>query len=194
VSGIGERQGRHHVLAGMDSRSDAELVAAANDGDGPALEGVYVRHRDWVHGLAWRWLGDEDAAWDVCQEVFRYLMSRIPRLVLTARLRTFLWPVVRNLCAERRRRAMRETAVPAVDPAVLDRGAGTGETAEALAAVLRSLPAPQLDVVLLRLVDGFSTQEAAQALGVPPGTVKSRLHLALRRLSEEPGTKNLLIS
>lgn len=176
----------------MDPRTDLQLVEAANGGDADALEALYLRHRDWVHGLAWRWLGRDDEAWDVTQETFRYLMSRIPGLVLTARLRTLLWPVVRSLCSERRRKGRREATLPAVDPAALDSRAARGESKEALAAVLRLLPDAHADVVLLRYVDGLSLEEIGQLLEIPLGTVKSRLHHALRRLGEDGRTKKLL--
>lgn len=176
----------------QDPRSDHDLVAAANAGDARALEALYLRHRDWVHGLAWRWLGDPDAAWDVCQETFRYLLDRIPGLVLTARLRTFLWPVVRGLCRDRHRRAAREIPSMAIAPAVLDRAMGGGEVREALMAVLRSLTEAQREVVVLRFVDGFSLDEISHLVDVPLGTVKSRLHHALQRLRADPSTKKLL--
>ena len=72
-----------HIAA---SPSDIELVAAINDGDAAAFEVLYFRHRDWVVALAYRFIGDSDAALDVMQETFMYLLKKFPGFRLTANL------------------------------------------------------------------------------------------------------------
>jgi RNA polymerase sigma-70 factor (ECF subfamily) len=67
--------------------------------------------------------------------------------------------------------------------------ATSSEGRAGLAGVLAQLPEPQREVLLLRFVDGFSLEEIAGALHVPPGTVKSRLHHALAALRRDPLTK-----
>ncbi|MCK5113686.1 MAG: hypothetical protein KAR11_02865 [Phycisphaerae bacterium] len=78
-------------------RSDEELVELANEGDEEAFEALYGRYRDWVCRLAWRFTGNEDQALDVLQETFFYLLKKLPNLKLTARMTTFLYPVVKHL-------------------------------------------------------------------------------------------------
>ena len=90
-----------------DARTDLELVAAVNRGDAAAFEALYIRYRDWVVSLAHRFTGDPDLALDVLQETFLYFLKRFPGFHLTAQLKTFLYPAVRNLSIAARRKAAR---------------------------------------------------------------------------------------
>ncbi|HEY2329127.1 MAG TPA: sigma factor, partial [Verrucomicrobiae bacterium] len=81
----------------LETRTDLELIAAINGGDTSAFEVLYLRYRDWVTGLAHRFTEDNDLALDVLQETFLYFLKKFPGFVLTAQLKTFLYPVVKNL-------------------------------------------------------------------------------------------------
>ena len=174
-----------------DSRSDQELIAAINDGDPDAFEALYYRYRDWVVGLAHRFTGDRELALDVLQETFLYFVKKFPGFRLTAQLRTFLYPAVRNLSIAARRKAERfqsdanETgtiaAVITTDPLV--------SRDESLTAALTLLSDGHREVLLLRFVDGLSLAEIAETMNIPLGTVKSRLHNALETLRNDPRTK-----
>ena len=94
-------------LPPTDPRSDDELVAAANAGDSAAFDAIYYRHRDWAIGLAYRFVGDRDDALDVVQDAFLYLLRKFPGFRLIARMTTFLYPVIRNLALQRRRKTSR---------------------------------------------------------------------------------------
>lgn len=165
-------------------REDARLVDAANRGDRAALEALYDRHRDWVAGLAHRLTGHRDDALDVLQEAFLYFFRKFPGFEKRARIRTFLYPVVRNLAIDAGRRRRRQPTVQgppdAAAPAARDPGAERDE----LAARLVSLDSDHREVVLLRFADDFELAEIAAALEIPLGTVKSRLHHALKKLKE----------
>src|SRR5213594_1361660 len=89
----------------LDARSDLELIAAINDGEAAAFEALYFRYRDWVVGLAHRFTGDSDSALDVLQETFLYFLRKFPGFRLTASLKTFLYPAIRNLSIAARRKA-----------------------------------------------------------------------------------------
>ena len=173
------------------SPSDVELVAAINRGDAAAFEVLYFRHRDWVAGLAYRFTGDSDAALDVMQETFLYFLRKFPGFRLTANLKTFLYPAVRNLSIAARRKAARYQATPAEmeqlehAPAPPAAGAEVGD----LQIVLAALPEEQREVLLLRFVDGLSLAEIAAAMDIPLGTVKSRLHNALQTLRQDERTR-----
>lgn len=164
--------------------SDLDLVRAINAGDARAFETLYYRYRDWVVRLARRSTGDDADALDVMQETFTYLYRKFPGFVLTARVTTFLWPVVRNLSLQaRRKRAMSL----AIDDAALDLPAKAPATGpDDLMDVLSSLSHEHRQVVLMRFVDDLSMEEIAQLLSVPVGTVKSRLHHAIGQLRENP--------
>src|SRR2546426_7735509 len=90
-----------------DPRSDQQLIAAINGGDTDAFEVLYHRYRDWVVNLAYRFTGDRELALDVLQETFLYFVKKFPGFKLTAQLRTFLYPAVRNLSTGIRRKAER---------------------------------------------------------------------------------------
>src|SRR6266571_9345084 len=91
----------------QDSRSDLELISAINSGDDSAFEVLYYRYRDWVVALAFRLTGDRELALDVLQETFLYFVKKFPGFRLTAQLKTFLYPAVRNLSIAARRKAER---------------------------------------------------------------------------------------
>jgi len=175
----------------QDSRSDGELIAAINRGEADAFEVLYRRYQDWVVNLACRFTGDRDLALDVLQDTFLYFLKKFPGFELTAQLKTFFYPAVRNLSIAARRKAERcqakEGEWQAVESAV---AAGPGPGAqEGLASALACLPDKQREVLLLRFVDGFSLEEVAEALAIPLGTVKSRLHHALETLRHNPATR-----
>jgi RNA polymerase sigma-70 factor (ECF subfamily) len=171
---------------------DLALVDAANRGDAGAFERLYRRHRDWTVRLAFRFTRDRDLALDVLQETFVYLLSKFPGFALRARLTTFLYPVVRHLAIEARRKSSR--AAPAGDglpdlPAPPP--APDGIAHPALARALETLPEAQRETLLMRFVDGMALDEIALALRIPLGTVKSRLHHALSALKGDVNLKNL---
>jgi len=174
----------------LEQLNDFELVEAINEGDEAAFETLYYRHRDWVLNLALRWTGNREAALDVLQEVFFSLAKRCPGFRLTARLQTFLYPVIRNLSVTALRKNERyqlddthlqQLEAPPANSAVAEQ--------QNLQAVLDTLSPAHRDVLLLRFVDDLSLEEIADVLGIPLGTVKSRLHNALTTLRKDERTK-----
>ena len=187
VETVAESAGR------ADLPDDAELVAAINQGDHVAFESLYRRHRDWTVNLAFRFTGDESLALDVMQETFLYLLRKFPGFELRASLRTFLYPAVRNLSIAARRKAGRcqagagEEDILATLPAPEIAASGSDD----LTAVLAGLTEEHREVLLQRFVDGLSLEEISVAMEIPLGTVKSRLHNALKLLRENPRTREL---
>lgn len=174
----------------MDDWSDLEIVAAINGGDEAAFETLYYRHRDWVVSLALRWTGDRELALDVLQETFFVLAKKFPGFVLTAKLQTFLYPVVRNLAITAHRKVERCQTGEVPDIAATEPVGGMLPGDEALREVLAALGEEHREVLLLRFVDGLSLAEIAEALEIPLGTVKSRLHNGLKTLREDIRTRS----
>jgi RNA polymerase sigma-70 factor (ECF subfamily) len=175
----------------LEELSDNELVDAINEGDEGAFEALYYRYRDWAVHLAFRWTGNRELALDVLQETFFSFAKRFPGFRLTARLQTFLYPVIRNIAISARRKherydlddsKLQNLCAPASSPT---KAAADQE----LQAVLEGLGQGHRDVLILRFVDGLSLEEIADVLGVPLGTVKSRLHNALTTLRKDERTK-----
>ncbi|MCL5281724.1 MAG: RNA polymerase sigma factor [Planctomycetes bacterium] len=170
---------------------DEELLQRANGGDPDAFETLYRRYRDWAHRLAWRCTGNEQDALDVLQETFIYLLQKLPGLQLTASMTTFLYPVVKHLSLNLRRRRHPETdeEILLAIPAPAEPFAPRTELAAALAA----LSEEQREVVLMRFLDDMSLDEIATALDVPTGTIKSRLHRALGILRDDPRSREYFL-
>ena len=177
-------------MADSDQRSDQDLVRAANRGEVKAFEALYFRYRDWVVSLAYRFTGNRDDALDVLQETFAYLLRKFPGFGLTASMKTFLYPAVKNLSVAIRRKRKRFAGDAEVLTGVAAPAEPRRASREELAAVLAALDDAHRGVLLMRFVDGMALAEIADALGIPLGTVKSRLHNALGRLRDDPRTRN----
>jgi RNA polymerase sigma-70 factor (ECF subfamily) len=167
-----------------DPRSDQDLVAAANGGDPSAFDALYHRHKAWVLSLATRFTGDTDQALDVLQETFIYLLSKFPGFRLTSRLTTFLYPAVKNISIAVRRKSAKfgSGGQQPFDTLPAPVAAQPNE----LTAIVSGLSETHREAVLMRFVDGLSLEEIGVALGIPLGTVKSRLHNALATLRADP--------
>jgi len=174
-----------------DSPSDQQLIAAVNDGDAAAFEVLYFRYRDWVVNLAHRFTGSEDLALDVMQETFLYFLKKFPDFHLTANLKTFLYPAVKNLSIAARRKAGRYQSTE-VEQQILEQLATNAPQpcrSSELSAALMNLSEAHREVLLLRFVDDLSIAEIAETTAIPLGTVKSRLHNALAALREDKRAK-----
>ena len=168
----------------VDARTDEELVAAVNDGDADAFAALYYSYRDWVVRLAWRFTGHDQDALDVLQETFAYLLGKFPGFSLSARMTTFLYPVVKNTALNLRRKNARYASggealseIPA--PPEPD------DSRSELSVCLTDLPDPQREVLLMRYVDDLTLSQIATALAIPVGTVKSRIYHALQTLRSD---------
>ena len=189
------------MARGWDRRSDRELVELCNRGSRDeavqAFETLYRRHRDYVTRVSLRFGADREGAVDVLQETFLYLLKKFPPegggLVLTAQLRSLLYPVAKHLTLSSLRQRTRIDDSEEFDPDRLPAPGGT-DPAERdparLSAALARLSVERREVVLLRFVDDMSLQDIADTLSIPLGTVKSRLHLAVRELRESPEIKD----
>ena len=173
---------------GNDPRTDLELVAALNRGEDRAFDALYFRYRDWVTRLAMRFTRSADDSLDVMQETFLYVFGKFPGFTLSARMTTFLYPVVRNLsiAARRKKRGM-QTLELLTEPTG---AAGVEDDPLAdLRVVMARLPETHREVMLMRFVDDMTVPEIALAMGIPEGTVKSRLHHAIANLRDDPAAR-----
>lgn len=171
---------------------DSVLLARVCAGDHAALGTLYTRHASLVFGLARRVTRDEQLARDITQDVFTYLWERPDRVDQTrGSLRTYLAVVAHRRAVDEVRRAERRARIE-VDVATpeFEDGPETAVVEEAaqrwrrdrLQAALRTLSAEQRTALGLAYFDGLTYRQVAQALGLPEGTVKSRLRLALHKL------------
>ena len=181
------------AMPGWDEHDDQELIAAANRGEEWGAEALYLRYRNWILQLAYRLTGDREVALDVLQESFVYLLSRFPGFELRCPMKGFLYPVVRFRCAQvfrNRGPRLRSLEEAEIDPPAQER-AGRGDAVEALTQVLGQLGEVHREVMILRFVDGLPLSAIAEAMEIPIGTVKSRLHKAVLSLREDPRTRKI---
>ncbi|MHC5113357.1 MAG: RNA polymerase sigma factor [Planctomycetota bacterium] len=171
--------------------TDAELVDAANRGDAAAFAQLYERYRDWVVAVARRFTSNEALALDVMQDTFVYFLGKFPGFELRAQIKTFLYPVIRHNAAALLRRRRHAAGVGADESRAPSAPDATDETLAALADAMAALPDTHREALILRFADRLSVPEMAAALGVPQGTVKSRIHNALQAIKGDPRLADL---
>ena len=172
---------------------DPALIHRINEGDGEAFEILYRRHRDWVFRMACRLTGSTHLADDVLQETFCYFLGKFPGFDLRCGLRTFFYPVVRNLSLNVVKKARRYDGGPEAE-AHLEKLAAPQRAAEgddAIREIIAGLSADHREILLLRFVDGMTLPEIAELTAIPLGTAKSRLHYALGALRNHPALLEL---
>jgi RNA polymerase sigma-70 factor (ECF subfamily) len=187
-----EEIGRY--IAGVQDRLLAERLRA---GDDSALAEVFDRHGAFVLGQARRVTGSTAAAEDVVQEVFTALWSRPDRYDPDrASLRTFLGVLAHRRAVDAvrssaRRQAREDVFEAGGVPAEWRDLADATAVAETVRCAIERLPEDQRRAIELAFWHGMTHPEVAAALGIPEGTVKSRLRLAQAKLRDWLGPLTL---
>jgi RNA polymerase sigma factor (sigma-70 family) len=172
--------------------SDEALVAVVARGDESALAELYDRVGRVAYGLAFRVLRDDRLAEDAVQEAFLAVWRSAGAFrPERAKASTWILTLVHRRAVDLVRREERRRADPLDDATA---GAATSESAEDAAwvgferdrvqAALRQLPDTQREAIELAYYGGFSQSELAERLGLPLGTIKSRMFTGLARLRE----------
>lgn len=173
------------------SAAERALARRLCAGDDTALAELYDAYSSFVFGLALRVIGDKTAAEDVTQEVFVGLWTQPDRFDPDrGSLRAFLGTLthrrsvdlIRN--EESRRRREDKTAAEPVFTTDVDDDALRSVTARTVRVAVAALPATQREALELAYFDGHTYRQVADRLGIPEGTAKSRLRLALHRIAE----------
>jgi RNA polymerase sigma-70 factor, ECF subfamily len=184
------RAGSRASVQGVEG-SDALLAARLAAGDDRALADVFDQLAPSVYGGALRVLGNGTAAQDVVQDVFVELWSHPERYDPAAgSLRTYLIVLARHRAVDLMRSELRRVArqerhyrlTPANPPGTASDEVMAAETASVVRAAVRLLPDGQRQVVELAYFEGLTCREVASAMGIPEGTAKSRLRLAMAKL------------
>ncbi len=169
---------------------DTALVARAREGDTQAFEELVRAHTRAVYGHAVRFFGSPDPAEDVVQEVFIKVYRSIGSFDGTSAFSTWLYRVTRNTCLDMLRSG-KHRPTP-VDPSTVSL-ASAGDLADEVALsasmeiAMASLAPEDRDALNAITLFGLSYGEAAAALGIPVGTVKSRVFRARRILVSQLG-------
>jgi RNA polymerase sigma-70 factor (ECF subfamily) len=177
-------------MRAWSERSDGELVAALADDDLGALRELYTRHAGWLSVRLARRCSDPDLVADALQDCFTAAWRGARRFRGEGEVAAWLWGIaVRRLVSRLRGRpeavlSPLESWEGAPEPSAEERvllGVEYGD----LGAALRRLSPEMRAVVQATVLDGLTTKEAAQLLGLPQNTVKTRLHRAKAHLRQD---------
>jgi len=171
---------------------DVELIQRYLAGDIDAFNELMAAHEDRVFGICLRMLQDREAALDATQDTFLTVFRKADRYRAQAAFSTWLYRVAVNTCYDhlRRRKRKRADSLPdthdPADPATEDLYEAV-DVRPAIEAALSELSPDFRAAVVLVDLQGMSLDQASDTLGVPTGTVKSRLFRARRQLSQSLG-------
>lgn len=156
-------------------------VQLAQRGDREAMGRIVDMYYDAVYAFCARTVG-RDAAQDIAQDTFLTAQGSIRRFRGDSSLKTWLFGIAHNHC----RSALRKNRLETVEWMMDIQGTESPENAmvnrEALRNAMKALSPEHREVVLLHEIEGLKYEEIAQVIGVPIGTVKSRLHHAFLNL------------
>jgi RNA polymerase sigma-70 factor (ECF subfamily) len=174
------------------------LVARIRRGDLEALGEAYDRYHVQVRAFTQRLLGDESSAEDLVQDTFLALPQALAGFRGDASLRTFLVSIAVNHARNHLRSAMRRRAAQAragVEPPPSSPNpealARTSQLMAALTRALDALPLEQRIAIVLCEVEERTSAEAAEILGVPEGTIRTRVFHGKRKLRERLAEEGL---
>jgi RNA polymerase sigma-70 factor (ECF subfamily) len=178
--------------------TDEELVARSVGGDAESFNQLILRWERPIYALAYRTLGRDEDARDICQETFLRAYRALPKFRGQAKFSSWLYRIALNLCRDLLRRQRRTPIVQAPDDMDLfDLASTTGpsESIEDLVArkdltahverAMERLPEEQRTAIVLKEYHGLTFQEIADLVGCPLSTVKTRLYQGLAVLRRE---------
>ncbi|MDD3844917.1 MAG: sigma-70 family RNA polymerase sigma factor [Syntrophorhabdaceae bacterium] len=182
---------------------DSQYVALCREGEPAAFEVLVRRHQKRMFNIAYRMTGNYEDAGDVVQEAFLSAYRTIKQFRGEAKFSTWLYGIVVNHARNRMRQTnsrsyhepvrfddppSREEGGPAIDPPSRDISAVDllvqKETQQKVQSCINGLDKEHREVLVLRDIQGFSYEEITGMLGIPDGTVKSRLSRARNALKD----------
>jgi RNA polymerase sigma-70 factor (ECF subfamily) len=189
----------------QDNTTDQQLVQRLRDGDATAVPELEASFGTRIHQLAFRYLKNHEDAEEVTQDVLLRVYSKIDAFRGDAALSSWIYRITFNTAMSRLRSLKyRRPAEVSQEPVVWDEASGSGgprevadwsdladdqvlrsEMRSSLASALGRLPEIYRAAVLLRDIQGLSTEEASAVLGIKPQTLKSRLHRGRLVLRDE---------
>ena len=177
---------------------DIELIQRILSGDDGAFIVLVNRHREWIHSLAWREIGDFHAAQEITQDTFIQAFKSLPTLRDPNRFLAWLHVIAKRQCVEwLRRKPIAMQSLEAMPKTELERAfyaqyleedqaqASTDGLRDVVERLLQKLPAAERAVMVLHYFSGLTCEEVSARLDVSLNTVKSRLYRARKRLEQE---------
>ena len=178
--------------------TDEELVARSISGDADSFNELILRWERPIYALAYRVIGREEDARDVCQETFLRAFRALKGFRGQAKFSSWLYRIALNLCRDWVRRERRTPVVQAPDGVDLMDLAAVREPTESIEDLVARhdltrtveramalLPEEQRTAIILKEYHGLTFQEIAELIGCPLSTVKTRLYQGLTVLRRE---------
>lgn len=174
------------------SANDSALLARVVDGDHDAFNEIMRIHENRVFSVCLRIMGNRDQALDATQDAFLTVFRKAHQFKGKSALGTWIYRIAVNTCYDQIRKAKRRPSQPL--PEHLDPADDNAEAAVDAAGIrpdikkaLDRLPVEFRAAVVLSDMEGLSMPETAEVLGIPVGTVKSRVFRGRRLLAEQLG-------
>lgn len=189
---------KNRVRPTADGPTDDELIERIRNGDQAAMRRLVDRHQRRLYQLALGILKDHEDALDVVQEAFIKVHSNLSKFKGDSAFYTWIYRITYNLSIDVVRKSGRGHTVAVEDSTLTDEGeqyepygeqsqspqkaALRGELGAHLQRALATLSENHRAIIVMREVDGLSYEELSDALGVPKGTVMSRLFHARQKM------------
>ena len=184
----------------MTRQEEREIIEKVLSGDTEAFEALVIEHQNKVYSLALRMVGNEEDARDMAQEAFIRAFNSLTGFRGDSKFSVWLYRLTSNICIDfiRSRAKKRTVSMTWTD----EDGDDAGElevpderfspeaqlertlTRESVRRGLDSLSPQYREILLLREINGLSYDEIGEALGIEPGTVKSRIFRARKKLCD----------
>ena len=169
-------------MADFDER---ELVARCQRGDDSAFAELVDRYKNLVYAMIYRMMSDRTQVEDLAQEVFLKVHRGLPYFRGEARLSTWIYRIVANVCVQARsgRRRMPSSS-DVSEPASADGAFADLELRDRIEKAMAKLPENYRFLIAAHYLKGIQYEALAEALNIPLGTVKTHLFRAKRQLRE----------
>src|SRR5262245_31985030 len=172
----------------MDPATERALVERCRSGDENAFRELVEQYKDLVFALIARTVQDRSRAEDIAQDVFLRIHRGLPYFRGEARLSTWIYRIVANVCLQDQARPRPaeslddERTRARVTPAAADRQFADFELRDRLEKAIARLPPNYRLLVAAHYLDGVQYEDLADALDLPLGTVKTQLYRAKQQL------------
>ena len=178
--------------------TDEELVSRSVSGDHDSFNQLVVRWQRPIFALAYRVIGHEEDARDICQETFLRAFRGIKGFKGEAKFSSWLYRIALNLCRDKNRSAQRsplnkvsddvdvlDLAPANVAGSSLEDQVGWSELGNEVSRAMMTIPDEQRTAIVLKEYQGLTFREIADFQGCPVSTVKTRVYQGLTRLRQE---------
>jgi RNA polymerase sigma-70 factor (ECF subfamily) len=182
--------------------ADEDLMSLVEEGDAEAFAVLYDRHSRPAYSLAYRMMGEKQAAEDLVQDAFlKVWRAATSYRAQRGSVRTWILSIVHNrgidqlrsLASRRRTQEKIEASAPRSQPSEAFAQSWANSQREQVREALKTLPEEQLKILELAYFSGYTHVEIAELLGLPLGTVKGRMRLGLNKMKDYFDSQDIVV-